>query len=35
MKLHKVPAPPQAGRYAYIPMHYMKQRSEWERYFPH
>jgi hypothetical protein len=35
MKLHKVPAPPQVSRYAYIPMHYMKQRAEWERYFPH
>jgi hypothetical protein len=35
MKLHKVPVPPQASRYSYIPIRYMKQRREWERYFPH
>ena len=35
MKLHKIPAPPRANRYSYIPTHYMKLRHEWERYFPH
>jgi len=28
-----VPVPPQASRYSYIPIRYMKQRREWERYF--
>ena len=35
MKLHKTPAPPQNSRYSYLPLHYMKMRREWERYFPH
>jgi 5-methylcytosine-specific restriction endonuclease McrA len=35
MKLHKIPAPPHAHRYSYIPTNYLKMREEWERYFPH
>ena len=35
MKLHKIPAPPHNSRYSYLPLHYMKMRDEWERYFPH